>query len=77
MILIIFSVDGGIPPKNGRYTASHDVMCIVNFSGYTSIKRKIIIVNSYHLILNVINMSLNEFDVHVANGVANDVLPVW
>ena len=36
------------------------------FFGYTgnSIQRKIITVISYHLIQNVINMSLNEFDVY-------------
>ena len=60
---------------------AHDVMCTVHFSGYNSIQRKIITVISYHLILNVINMSFNEFDVNVANGVAIDVaydiLSVW
>ena len=27
----------------------------------------------YHLILNALSMPLNEFDVNVANGIANDV----
>ena len=43
--------------------------------------KKIITVISFHLILNIINMSLNVFDINVANGVAidvaNDILPVW
>ena len=43
---------------------------------FRSITPKIITVISNHLILNVINMSLNESDVNVANGIANDVLPV-
>ena len=42
---------------------------------------EIITVISYHLILNVIDMSLNELDVIAANGVAidvaNDVRLVW
>ena len=58
-----------------------DVMCMMwcapsIFSGNTSIQRKIITVIFYHFILNAINMHLNEFDVNVAIGIDNDVLPV-
>ena len=51
---------------------THDVRCTVHFSGYKSIQRNI----SYHLIINEINMSLNEFYVNVAIDVANDILPI-
>ena len=40
-------------------------------------QRKIITVISYPLILNVINMPLNEFDVNAAIDVANNIYPVW
>ena len=60
---------------------SHDVMCTVHLSGYTSIHRKIITVITYHLIKNALQMSKSQFNVDVANGVAidvaKDVVTVW
>ena len=56
-LVIFFSVDGDTCiPRKMDSTPHH---------AHNSIQRKIIIVISYHLIINVINMSLNEFDVSV------------
>ena len=46
------------------------------FSGFTSIHQKIVTVITYHLIYNALQMSKTQFDFEVANGVANDILPV-
>ena len=51
-----FSVDGGIPRKNGRYTLHRGISSIF-WGGYTSIHRKIILLflnytNSWPLCLN-------------------------
>ena len=80
-----FSVDGGhiIPRKNERCTTICDGYTVHYLGGgiTPSNEKLLLLIISYHLILNAINMPLNEFDVNVANGVAidvaNDVLPWW